>query len=44
MPDYSTPKDMLQIDKSKGPKLTGQNWIPFEQTVIDAAKAFERYL
>ena len=44
MPDYSAPLDGHQTDNSKVPKFTGQDWIPFEQTVLDAAKAFESYL
>ncbi|KAF2098239.1 NAD(P)-binding protein [Rhizodiscina lignyota] len=44
VPGYQIPPDLVQVDNTKVPKLTGQDWIPFEQTVVDAAKTFERYL
>jgi hypothetical protein len=38
------PKDEYQFNTSKAVKATGISWIRFEQTVADAAKAFEHYL
>jgi nucleoside-diphosphate-sugar epimerase len=32
------------IDSSKAVKATGQDWVGVEQSVLDAAKTFERYL
>ena len=34
----------LKVDASKAVKATGVEWIGFEKGVLDAAKAFERYL
>jgi nucleoside-diphosphate-sugar epimerase len=43
-PDFQYPKGGIEFDSSKAVKATGHNWIGFEKTVIDAAKAFEHYL
>ena len=32
------------IDSSKAVKATGQAWTPFETTVLDTAKAYEKLL
>jgi nucleoside-diphosphate-sugar epimerase len=42
--DFKAPEQAPQIDSSKAPKTTGQDWISFESTVLDAAKLFEVYL
>ncbi len=44
--DYSYPAEGkgIRIDSSKAVKATGQGWIGFEKSVLDAAKVFERYL
>jgi nucleoside-diphosphate-sugar epimerase len=43
--DYKTqPVGGISFDSSKAVEATGQDWIGFEQTVLDAAKAFEHYL
>jgi nucleoside-diphosphate-sugar epimerase len=42
--DYKTPASGISFDCSKAVKATGQDWIGFEKTVLDAAKAFEIYL
>jgi nucleoside-diphosphate-sugar epimerase len=42
--DFQYPKGGIEFDSTKAVKATGQDWIKFEQTVIDAAKAFEYYL
>ena len=44
LPDYSFAKDDISIDASKALEATGQDWIGYEQSVVDAAKAYERYL
>ncbi|KAF4837615.1 putative uncharacterized oxidoreductase [Colletotrichum siamense] len=41
--DYSEPPESRKVDASKAVKTTGQGWIPFEKTLLDAAKAYERY-
>lgn len=42
--DYKIPPGGISFDSSKAVKATGQDWIGFEKTVLDAAKAFEIYL
>lgn len=42
-PDYRFPDDVI-FDGSKAVRATGQSYIPWETTVLDTAKAFERYL
>jgi nucleoside-diphosphate-sugar epimerase len=46
LPDYSVPKDSpaAKVDNRKAIRVTGKEWINPKQSVIDAAKAFERYL
>lgn len=44
LPDYSFPKDGLIVSGEKVARATGKEWIGFEQSVLDSAKAFERYL
>jgi nucleoside-diphosphate-sugar epimerase len=44
MPGYATPSTFTEIDNTKVPKVLGLEWIPFEKTVIDSAKAFEKYI
>ncbi|TDZ40080.1 putative uncharacterized oxidoreductase [Colletotrichum spinosum] len=41
--DYSEPAAARGVDASKAVKATGQDWIPFERMLLDAAKAYERY-
>ncbi|KAJ3532941.1 hypothetical protein NM208_g8207 [Fusarium decemcellulare] len=41
---YAEPPDARRIDARKAAKATGQDWIPFEKTVLDAAKRYERYM
>ncbi|KAF9874898.1 hypothetical protein CkaCkLH20_07592 [Colletotrichum karsti] len=41
--DYSIIQGSPMVDGSKAIKATGQNWIPFDKTILDAAKAYERY-
>ncbi|GKU09944.1 nad dependent epimerase dehydratase [Fusarium langsethiae] len=41
--DYSTPDGGFLVDGSKAVKATGQDWIPFDQTTLDASKTYERY-
>ncbi|KAK7211200.1 hypothetical protein V2G26_018378 [Clonostachys chloroleuca] len=43
LPDYSEPADARRVDASKAAEATGQGWIPFDKTILDAAKAYERY-
>jgi nucleoside-diphosphate-sugar epimerase len=43
-PDFQFPKGGIEFDSTKIVKASGKDWIPFEKTVIDAAKAFEIYL
>jgi nucleoside-diphosphate-sugar epimerase len=42
-PDFKYPEAAI-LDGSKAVKATGQNWIPLQSTILDAAKAFEIYL
>ncbi|KAL7904112.1 hypothetical protein GGI35DRAFT_472665 [Trichoderma velutinum] len=42
-PDYRFPDEVI-FDGSKAVRATGQGYIPWETTVQDAAKAFEKYL
>jgi nucleoside-diphosphate-sugar epimerase len=43
--DFQFRKDVgLNHDATKAIKATGQEYIPFEKVVLDAAKAFEIYL
>lgn len=42
-PDYSFSGDVV-YDGSKATRVTGQDYIPWETTVLDMAKAFEKYL
>lgn len=44
LPDYSQPDWSAKFDDTKVPRVTGQAWIPYEQSILDSAKAFERYL
>lgn len=46
LPDYSVPEDSpaAKIDNSKAVRVTGKEWINPKQSVLDAAKALERYL
>lgn len=44
LPDYSFPKDGLIVSGNKVAKLIRKKWIGFEQSVLDSAKAFEKYL
>ena len=45
MPDYGFPPGPgIRIDASKAVKASGQGWIGFEKSTLDAAKVFERYL
>ncbi|KAF5621619.1 dihydroflavonol 4-reductase [Fusarium tjaetaba] len=42
-PGYEFPEDRV-LDASKAVKLTGQDFYPVEQTIIDTAKSFEKFL
>ncbi|KAF2838694.1 NAD(P)-binding protein [Patellaria atrata CBS 101060] len=42
--DYRFPEGVVSIDNSKAVKATGQDWIPYDQSVIDTAKSFEHLL
>ncbi|KAH7154273.1 hypothetical protein DER46DRAFT_394087 [Fusarium sp. MPI-SDFR-AT-0072] len=41
--DYSIPNGGFKVDASKAVEATGQGWIPFDQMVLESAKAYERY-
>ncbi|CAG7559882.1 unnamed protein product [Fusarium equiseti] len=41
--DYSTPEGGFLVDGSKAVEATGQDWIPFKQMTLDAAKVYEKY-
>jgi nucleoside-diphosphate-sugar epimerase len=44
-PDYGFgPEGGIRVDASKAVKATGEQWIGYEKSVLDAAKVFERYL
>ncbi|KAF5667296.1 dihydroflavonol-4-reductase [Fusarium heterosporum] len=43
MRDYSTPEGGFKVSGSKAVEATGQGWIPFDQMVLDSAKAYEKY-
>ncbi|KAF5670572.1 dihydroflavonol 4-reductase [Fusarium heterosporum] len=42
-PDYGFPEDRV-LDASKTIKLTGQDFIPVEKSIIDTARSLERFL
>lgn len=44
LPGYGFPKGGIEVDGSKAVRATGQDWIGFEKSVLDAAKEFEKYL
>jgi hypothetical protein len=44
LPDYSFPKDGYIVSGDKAAKATGKEWIGFEESILDSAKTFERYL
>ena len=46
LPGFAYPPDGqgIRYDSSKAVKATGQEYIGFEQSTLDAAKVFERYL
>jgi nucleoside-diphosphate-sugar epimerase len=46
LPDYASPPkgQGMRVDSSKAVKATGEDWIGFEKSTLDAAKVFERYL
>lgn len=41
---FGFPKEGSRIDSSKGKKALGRNWIGYKESVLDAAKLFEKYL
>jgi nucleoside-diphosphate-sugar epimerase len=44
-PDYGFAEDApVKVDASKAVKFTGVDWIGFEKSTLDAARAFEQYL
>ncbi|KAK5630535.1 hypothetical protein RRF57_006250 [Xylaria bambusicola] len=43
-PGYASDPNVFYLDSSKAVKATGQEWIPYDQMVLDAAKSFEAYL
>jgi hypothetical protein len=44
LPDYSYPKDGFGVSGKKIVDFTGVGYLPYEQSVLEAAKAFEVYL
>lgn len=44
LPDYSYPKDRVATSGRKIVDLTGVEYLPYKQSVLEAAKAFEMYL
>jgi hypothetical protein len=43
--DYGFPDEApVKIDSGKAVRVTGVDWIGFEESTLDAAKSFERYL
>ena len=44
LPDYSYPKDGFAFSGRKIVEYTGVEYLPYEQSVLEAAKAFEIYL
>lgn len=44
LPDYSYPKDGLIVSGDKVAKATGKEWVGFEDSILDSARAFEMYL
>ena len=43
-PDYSWPKDAMTFVSSKAEKATGRTFIKYDQSILETAKVFERYL
>ncbi|KAI3316913.1 NAD(P)-binding protein [Xylariaceae sp. AK1471] len=43
-PDYKPRPGVGGIDASKAVAVTGENWIPYEESVVDMARFLERYL
>jgi hypothetical protein len=43
LPDYSYPKDGFAFSGRKVVEYTGVEYLPYEQSVLEAAKAFEVY-
>ncbi|KAI0513072.1 hypothetical protein F5B22DRAFT_286027 [Xylaria bambusicola] len=43
-PGYASDPSKFHLDSSKAVKATGQEWIPYDQMVLDTAKLFEAYL
>jgi hypothetical protein len=43
-PDYKSRAGICGFDSSRVTKATGQDWIPYEESVVDMAKFLQRYL
>ncbi|KAI1362708.1 NAD dependent epimerase/dehydratase [Xylaria arbuscula] len=43
-PGYAVEPKGVYMDSTKAVKATGQDWIPYDKMVLDAAKSFEVYL
>ncbi|KAI9820468.1 MAG: hypothetical protein M1826_000905 [Phylliscum demangeonii] len=43
-PDFRQPPDKFEFDGSKAARAVGLTYIPVEQTIVDTAKALEKYL
>jgi hypothetical protein len=43
-PDYKPKPGVGGFDSSKAVSVTGEDWIPYEESVIDMARYLERYL
>ncbi|KAH8586406.1 putative NAD dependent epimerase/dehydratase [Bisporella sp. PMI_857] len=43
-PGWRFPNGGIRFDSSKAVKATGKEWIPFDKSVLDAAKSFEKLL
>jgi len=43
-PGFAFTADGINFDNSKATKATGIKWIPYKETILETAKAFEKYL
>ncbi|GAP84008.2 putative NAD dependent epimerase [Rosellinia necatrix] len=43
-PDYKPQKDIGGFDSSKAVSVTGEDWIPYQESVLDLARYMQRYL
>lgn len=44
MPGWQYPPKAMKVNSDKAVKATGQDWIPYDKMVLDAAKMFEHFL